>query len=810
MRFNKKYQRGMFLLILLLIIISSITIIKNIPKNDSSNGNNISMSNPDDPYESNDDFYSAKDITSEKLKWLKLVQEDDDWFRFDIFPGFERLIVKVIFSNAEGDINIQLWDNSFSFITGSYSGDDGEFIDYNITLPGTYRLKIYGWNNGNPYELLWDALNSSISYDDNYEPNNNDIEAGINADLSSNKGVWLSSINGLGVQRNLDYFKIDVDPTNRRLFVEVIFDHYFDNIDVEIWDSTLTVLITEGFSFTHNEYINWVVSSSGIYYILIKGYNWSNTYDLRWDTGPIEDNYEENDYFTSAYDLSSYDAIWLSTIDGPGIQTDDDWYKINVNNDEKRLLVDLKFRYRFGDINLEIVDEWGGWIVGSWFNRDGEYIDYILPSGGIYYIHILGYNAGNIYDFWWEDLSHDDWLEKDDFGIENDDFSRARRIEPRYYPDLKIINYDEDWYKIDLDSGDDIDINIYYDNWEGVLFLELYDPSNHLELGSYHAGGYENIDYTVDESGEWRIRIYRDSGDFNIDVFYSLEIWVNGMQAGDDPYEFNNWMDSAYFLRDYEGKWLSKIHGLAVQGDEDWYMIDVTPGFEHLMVNLSITYGFGNIWFTICNEYGNDIDDSYSTSYGEHFDSTISYGIYFIRVYGDNSGIEYNLWWDDLRTDTRLDDNYEENDDPTTAYDLSQWEHTELRYVNGYGLQYDNDWYRIAIDSGRTHLNVYLTYDYQEGPIGVEIYKWDYSKITSNFTMKDNEFISYKLPSNGTYYVRIIGDTSGNVYNLVWSARESYDDEMMIPGYNILIMLSAIFGVATIITVKLKRSKTNQ
>ncbi len=809
MRSNKKYQRGIFLLFLLLIMISGIPLVKNISKKDSVDKNEISTSQPDDPFEPNDDFWSAKDINSEQRKWLNLIQEDDDWFKFDIFPGFERVIVKIIYLVADGNIGINLYDEYYSYIYGIDYYADCEFLDYIVPTPGTYYLYIYGYNYGTPYELLWDALNNSITYDDNFEPNNNNTQADTYADLSFNRGEWLSSIKGLGIQYDYDYYKINIDPINRRLFVEVIFDDYYDNIEVEIWNHNLTIRITEGWSSNHNEYINWVVSSSGTYYILVRGNDVGNTYDLRWDTGPIEDNYEENDYYYEAYDLSSYDATWLSTINGSGIQMDDDWYKINVNNDEKRLIVDLKFRYKFGDIDIEIYDEWSSWIVDSWSDRNGEYIDYILPAGGIYYIRITGDNTGNIYDFWWEDLSHDDWLEKDDFGIENDDFSHARMIEPRYYPDLKIINYDEDWYKIDLKSGDTIDIHNYYHTWEGVLFLELYNPSNHLQIGSYNGGGNEDITFNVDASGAWRIRVYRNSGDLNVDVIYYLDIWVNGMQVGDDPYEYNNnWWDEAYFLRDYEHKWLRNIHGLAVQGDEDWYLIEVSPGFEHLMVNLSITYGFGDIWFSIYNEWGNNIADSSPIFYGEHIDIFPNPGIYFIQVYGDNSGIRYDLWWDDLRTDNRPDDYYEENDDPTTAYDLSNYENKDLSGIHELGLQYDNDWYKIAIETGREHLYVLVMYDYQEGPLGIEIYDGDYAKITSNITQVDNEVISYDLPSDGTYYIRIFGDFSGNVYNLIWTAREPYAEDM-IPGYDIFIILGAVFGVATIITMKWKRSKKN-
>jgi len=188
-------------------------------------------------------------------------------------------------------------------------------------------------------------------------------------------------------------------------------------------------------------------------------------------------------------------------------------------------------------------------------------------------------------------------------------------------------------------------------------------------------------------------------------------------------------------------------------------------------------------------------------------DSLLPRGVYFIQIHGDDIKMEYDLWWDDLRTDTRDDDNYEENDDPLSAYDLSSHQYEELWRIDGTALQRDNDWYKINVDTGMEHLLVEVKYDYQEGPIGIEIYDGDLSKVTGNFTNEDNELISYDLPSNGTYYIRIHGYHSGNIYSLRWVSSEPFIEEMMIPGYDVFISLGAIFGIAVVLILKWKRSK---
>ena len=71
--------------------------------------------------------------------------------------------------------------------------------------------------------------------------------------------------------------------------------------------------------------------------------------------------------------------------------------------------------------------------------------------------------------------------------------------------------------------------------------------------------------------------------------------------------------------------------------------------------------------------------------------------------------------------------------------------------------------------------------------MGFEVYDENNNEITENFTLTDNDFIDYVVPSGGTYYIRIFGDRSGNVYNLLWFSEESND--------------------FTIIVLKMKRSK---
>jgi len=603
--------------------------------------------------------------------------------------------------------------------------------------------------------------------EDNYEPNN---DAGSAYDITSNEGNWLSFLNGTGTQWDDDWYMINILPGKEHLSIMLTFNHSEGDIDIELYNTSTISPLIGSYGVMDNEYIDVIVPSSGMYFLKVYLGNMGNLYDLWWNTTlPTDDAYEENDFDWEAYDLSPWPASWLPF--GLGVQSDDDWYIVYLDPGEERIYAELSFSHAAGNIDMEIW-YWNGsftYLAGIYSFDDNEYIDINVPWPGTYYIKVFGDNTGNLYDLWWEDLmvtGGDDYME------ENDDYWSAKLVDPNYYSNLKIVYGDEDWFHMYLNPGDIIDVSIYFDHMEGDLELELYDPSYMHQIGSYSGNNDEFISFTADMSGDWRIRVYHAFGDS--EVRYDLDIWLNAGGPGDDYYEFNNepymidHKDHPSLLIEYERTWLSDHHGMAVQGDNDWYIIDVTPGFKHLIIELKFNHSLGNIDLDIYDEWGYWITGNNSDTDDEYIDFWLPHpGMYGIIVYGNNWGNEYDMWWDDLKTDLRSDDNYELNNDPSSAYDISLAQNKSLWEMNGLALQFDEDWYEIYIDGSNLELIVAVLYDSAEGLMGFEVYDEDLNKITGNFTLTDNDYIVHDV-SNGTHYIRVFGDNSGNVYNL-WS-----------------------------------------
>ncbi|NIQ05724.1 MAG: hypothetical protein GWO20_08360, partial [Candidatus Korarchaeota archaeon] len=92
-------------------------------------------------------------------------------------------------------------------------------------------------------------------------------------------------INENGVQADEDWYEIYVNAGSEQLLVNLTFTHANGDIDIQVYNSGGD-LVTGSASTTNNEYINYILSTNGTYYLRI--YYWAgggtgNTYDLWWD-----------------------------------------------------------------------------------------------------------------------------------------------------------------------------------------------------------------------------------------------------------------------------------------------------------------------------------------------------------------------------------------------------------------------------------------------------------------------------------------------------------------------------------------------
>ncbi len=359
----------------------------------------------EDFYEPNDLLAEAWDFTGREGQWLSSygqgwgVQKNDDWYEVTITPGYERLLVDLEFTHAEGDIDLAVYDEGGTLVTTAASNTDDESLDCLLPAAGTYYLKVFGDNAANLYDLRWEGTER----EDPYEPNNTLAQAW---DFTGGECQWLSSYGGsLGVQADEDWYKVYVDATRERLIVDLRFTHADGDIDLAVYDWQ-GEFVTHSTSQTDNESIDCRVPSYGTYYLRVYFGNAGNTYDLWWDDAiPLDDPYEPNDLLAEAWDFTGGAGQWLSSYGGaPGIQEDEDWYRIDVAPGHERLTVDLTFTHADGDIDLALYDGQGEFVTHSTSMTDNETIDCTLAAPGTYYLWVYFGNTGNTYDLRWETI----------------------------------------------------------------------------------------------------------------------------------------------------------------------------------------------------------------------------------------------------------------------------------------------------------------------------------------------------------------------------------------------------------------------
>ncbi|MCZ6688225.1 MAG: hypothetical protein O7H41_01275 [Planctomycetota bacterium] len=476
---------------------------------------------PDDAYEPNDTFATAYDLTFDERTFISTLLGlgatcDDDVFEIFVNVGFENVQVDVLFTDAFGDIDIQLYDSGFNLVATSTSITNDEFIDVNVA-PGGGTFYIWVYENvpsGNTYDLWWDDLAPTGCPDDFYEPNNDFISA---YDLSFDEQTFISAIAGLGATCDDDVFEIFVDSGFENVQVDVLFTHAFGDIDIQLYDSGFN-LVADSLTTTDDEFINVTVASGGgTFYIWVYEIGPSgNTYDLWWDDiapGCVDDAYEPNNTFGTAYDLSLDEGIFLSTIAGLGATCDDDVFEIFVNSGFENVQVDVLFTDAQGDIDVEIYDAGFNLITGSYSITDDEFIDVVVAGGGgTFYIRVFeNIPSGNTYDLWWDDIAPgcvDDAYEPNNtFGTAYDlSFNAATFISTLAGLGATC---DGDYYEIFVSPGAlNVLVDVFFSHASGDIEVELYDAAGFFVDGSFTSSDDESIDVIVPAQGTYYIYVY--------------------------------------------------------------------------------------------------------------------------------------------------------------------------------------------------------------------------------------------------------------------------------------------------------------
>jgi len=239
----------------------------------------------------------------------------------------------------------------------------------------------------------------------------------------------------------------------------------------------------------------------------------------------------------------------------------------------------------------------------------------------------------------------------------------------------------------------------------------------------------------------------------------------------DDIYEPNDTMATAFDLSTYAGITISAVE----LDDSDWYMIYVTPGQNRVQVDLRHLDAEADIDVELYDAAGVVLFNASSTTDNEfiEFDVDPAGGTYYIFVdtfgTGTSIGATYTLLWDAIAPLT--EDNYESNNTPATAYNLSFLEATWLSDIFGSGISNDVDWYTIDVTAGWTQVIIDATFLHADADIDIRLYDATGTNLLASSTsITDNERINFNVGAAGTYKieVRTSGTYNNATYDLWW------------------------------------------
>jgi subtilisin family serine protease len=227
---------------------------------------------PDDIYEDNDTQGTATATTVGSS--LSGVACDDDWYEFPLGAG-DVVDLDLLFSNAIGDLDMELYDSSGAFLTGSASTTDNESISYIAAVADTYSVVVYGYLGAeNLYDLDIASGVDPCGTDDPYEEN--DIPTAAHP-LTA--GVELS-----GIACDDDWFSISV-TSGDVIDADLSFLHDDGDLDFELYDPS-DINVAGSYSESDNESIVHTATETGVYTLLVYGYLGAvNDYDIVVSTG---------------------------------------------------------------------------------------------------------------------------------------------------------------------------------------------------------------------------------------------------------------------------------------------------------------------------------------------------------------------------------------------------------------------------------------------------------------------------------------------------------------------------------------------
>lgn len=554
---------------------------------------------------------------------LTICSPDEDWFALDLSTG-QALDVTLHFSHALGDIDLYAYDMNQQMLASSLSVSDDEHLVFAARASGRYYLRVIGFlGDSNTYTM---DLAVHQCTDDGRESNDTRGDASLlTAAPLDVTGLMLCA-------SDEDWYRYDL-ADGEGVSVDLIRTVATRSILIDLYDAQGQVL-DYGSTITGGERVVLYGLASGSYYLRVYGQQSAEGgYSLH--LAPYScaiDAREDNDSQSEASPQNEVPATVTDLRLCPG---DEDWFVVTVTEGQN-LRVVARFVDADGDIDLHVYDSLGTKLAGSISTTDDETITLYNLAAGDYSIRVFSfYDIDNGYSL---EFSVPPPCAQDS-GEPNDDSGQATLIAsvPYGIGGLALCQPDEDWYRFTPVAGQNIKIDIFFNDAEGNLDLTLLDSAQ-VDIGhSWSTTDNESVTLYNATATVHYLRVDSPGEDSNS---YSLSL-ANVAACQDDPLEDNDSSTAAVSVLSLP---YSRDDLMICGVDEDWFSVTALAGdsmrFEILFLDTQADLDL-YVYDALLNTVG------YSSSSTDNELVTLSNmaaTTYYVRVYSfDDKSAPYQL-----------------------------------------------------------------------------------------------------------------------------------------------------------------------
>jgi PKD repeat protein len=351
----------------------------------------------DDIYEENDQASFATNINSQLNTTIPdLVAIDSDWYYFDASDN-ALVTVKLDYIAAKGYLTLLVYQKDgiyLDLLASVGTAADNEIyyfgVENNPPSSETYYIKIDNFENNTAYNL---SVNTDLGADDMYDP-----LSGNDNDFINSPAVPLLSE---GVYNNLvcidkDFYNITL-TAGQWLNISIYFENDDGDLDIYLYEPHSLTSIASSWYWEDNEELIFYCNYTATYSIKIHPYEINLKYNMTLNTSQV--------FYNDVYDGNN--ELWDQRANFPQISMgvrytnlsawDEDWYAINLTAGSS-LVVAIWFNNSFGVLYLRLYNSFHTLVSNSFSSDPNEYIDYTVPSSGVYYVNILPFQQMAGYD----------------------------------------------------------------------------------------------------------------------------------------------------------------------------------------------------------------------------------------------------------------------------------------------------------------------------------------------------------------------------------------------------------------------------